>query len=213
VRITEELLEWKSSGSGQENRINGHGDPLRWPHDALYPQKLALTSPTIGGRSVGIVRLRTKGHRVQFSLCVCTGFETKNILQSTEFPTLQQKSRQCNYWTVWLLIWHTSRYPLISTSYAHASCHVYVFIYRGSPHSYEVTFLEFAKQNFVMWITISLRRNVIIGCYVPKWLKNVYCLISVYESIKHRVLIKPINQLNSALPTDLNNHFVSNLHI
>ena len=26
----------------------------------LYPQKLALTSPTSGGRSVGIVRLRTK---------------------------------------------------------------------------------------------------------------------------------------------------------
>jgi hypothetical protein len=26
----------------------------------LYPQKLALTSPTSGGRSVGIVRSRTK---------------------------------------------------------------------------------------------------------------------------------------------------------
>jgi hypothetical protein len=25
VRITEELLEWKSSSSGQENRINGRG--------------------------------------------------------------------------------------------------------------------------------------------------------------------------------------------
>jgi hypothetical protein len=29
-----------------------------------YPQKLALTSPTSGGRSVGIGRLRTKGHGV-----------------------------------------------------------------------------------------------------------------------------------------------------
>jgi hypothetical protein len=28
--------------------------------NTLYPQKLALTSPTSGGRSVGIVRLRTK---------------------------------------------------------------------------------------------------------------------------------------------------------
>jgi hypothetical protein len=27
---------------------------------SLYPQKLALTSPTSGGRSVGIVRSRTK---------------------------------------------------------------------------------------------------------------------------------------------------------
>jgi hypothetical protein len=51
VRIIEELLEWKSSGSGQGNRINGGGDPLRWPRDTLYPKKLALTSPTSGGRS------------------------------------------------------------------------------------------------------------------------------------------------------------------
>jgi len=32
----------------------------------LYPQKLALTSPTGGGRSVGIVRARTKA--TEFSL-------------------------------------------------------------------------------------------------------------------------------------------------
>jgi hypothetical protein len=64
VRIIEELLEWKSSDSGQENRINGRGDPLGWPRDTLYPQKLALTSPTSGGRWAGIVRLRTKGHGV-----------------------------------------------------------------------------------------------------------------------------------------------------
>jgi len=32
----------------------------------LYPQKLALTSPTGGGRSVGIVRMRTKA--TEFSL-------------------------------------------------------------------------------------------------------------------------------------------------
>ena len=33
----------------------------------LYPQKLALTSPTGGGRSVGIVRSRTKA--TEFSFC------------------------------------------------------------------------------------------------------------------------------------------------
>jgi len=32
----------------------------------LYPQKLALTSPTGGGRSVGMVRSRTKA--MEFSL-------------------------------------------------------------------------------------------------------------------------------------------------
>jgi hypothetical protein len=35
-------------------------DLSRWPRGTLYPQKLALNSSTSGGRSVGIVRLRTK---------------------------------------------------------------------------------------------------------------------------------------------------------
>jgi hypothetical protein len=34
--------------------------PVFWPRDTLYPLKLALTSPTSGGRSVSIVRLRTQ---------------------------------------------------------------------------------------------------------------------------------------------------------
>jgi hypothetical protein len=50
VSTTEELLEWKSSGSGSRKpRLTAVG--IRCP---------ALTSPTSGGRSVGIVRLRTK---------------------------------------------------------------------------------------------------------------------------------------------------------
>jgi hypothetical protein len=61
VSTTEGLLGRNSSGSGLENREDGHGDPLRWPRDTLYPQKSALTSPTSGDRSVGIVRLRAKG--------------------------------------------------------------------------------------------------------------------------------------------------------
>jgi hypothetical protein len=60
VSTIEELLGRNSSGSGLENREYGHGDPLRWPRDTFYPQKLAQTSPTSGGRSVGTVRLRTK---------------------------------------------------------------------------------------------------------------------------------------------------------
>jgi len=45
----------------------------------LYPQKLALTSPTGGGRSVGIVRVRTKATEfnlyiyiyIYIYICVC----------------------------------------------------------------------------------------------------------------------------------------------
>jgi hypothetical protein len=46
---TEELCGRKSSGSGLE--IWEYG----WPHGTLYPQMLALTSPTSGGHSVGII--------------------------------------------------------------------------------------------------------------------------------------------------------------
>jgi len=35
-----------------------------------YPQKLALTSPTGGGRSVGIVRVRTKATEFSFRRCI-----------------------------------------------------------------------------------------------------------------------------------------------
>ena len=36
----------------------------------LYPQKLALTSPTGGGRSVGIIRSRAKATEFSFSFCI-----------------------------------------------------------------------------------------------------------------------------------------------
>jgi hypothetical protein len=60
VSTTEELLERKSSCSGLESREYGRTEPWRWPRGTLHPQKLALTSPTSGGRSAGIVRSRTQ---------------------------------------------------------------------------------------------------------------------------------------------------------
>jgi hypothetical protein len=69
MSIIEELLERKSSGSGLGNR--DYGCRIRRADYAtlLYPQKLALTSPTNGGRSVGIVRSRT--HATEFGLFCC----------------------------------------------------------------------------------------------------------------------------------------------
>jgi hypothetical protein len=66
VSTIEELLGRNSSGSGLENREYGRGNPLRWTHNTLYQQKLAVTSPTSGGRSVGIVHLRTKATEYVF---------------------------------------------------------------------------------------------------------------------------------------------------
>jgi hypothetical protein len=54
VSTIEELIERKSSGSGLENRHYGSRDPSRWQRGTLYPQKLALTPPKNGGRSVCI---------------------------------------------------------------------------------------------------------------------------------------------------------------
>jgi hypothetical protein len=56
VSTTEELLGRNSSGSGLESREYGRREPSRLPRGTLYPQKLALTSPRSGGRSIGIVR-------------------------------------------------------------------------------------------------------------------------------------------------------------
>jgi hypothetical protein len=60
VSTLEELLERKSSGFGLEIREYGRRDLSRWPCGTLYPQKLELTSPTSGGRSVIIVLSRTQ---------------------------------------------------------------------------------------------------------------------------------------------------------
>jgi hypothetical protein len=68
VSTTEELLGIKSSSCGLENREYGRRDLLRRPRDNLYPQKLALTWSTSGGRSVGIVRSRTQ--TMDFVVCL-----------------------------------------------------------------------------------------------------------------------------------------------
>ena len=60
-------LNEKSNGSSsRKQRLTAVGTRCSDHVTPLYPQKLALTSPTGGGRSVGIVRVRTKA--TQFSL-------------------------------------------------------------------------------------------------------------------------------------------------
>ena len=58
----------------------------------LYPQKLALTSPTGGGRSVGIVRVRTKAREFSFSL-VGRYFNQFEITQVWQFNEIVFNTR------------------------------------------------------------------------------------------------------------------------
>jgi hypothetical protein len=64
VSRSEKLVGRKSSGSGPESREYSRRDPPRWPRDTVYHQKLALSSPTSGGRLVGYSSLSESGHGV-----------------------------------------------------------------------------------------------------------------------------------------------------
>jgi hypothetical protein len=77
--------------SGLENRAYGHrGSAALIMRHPSNPQKLALTSPTSGGRSVGIVRSRTK----------TTGLVSK-------LTTIL-----CSSWCLWLFVCVLSAYTM-----------------------------------------------------------------------------------------------------
>jgi hypothetical protein len=59
-------MGWLCSSADLEKRENVRGDLLRWPRDSLCPQRFALLLPTSGGRSVGIVRSRTKAREFAY---------------------------------------------------------------------------------------------------------------------------------------------------
>jgi hypothetical protein len=63
---------------------------LRLPRNTLYPQKLALTSPTSGGCTVDIVRLGVQFEEVRFGISLLCDSESDaeqnaSILNSWEF--------------------------------------------------------------------------------------------------------------------------------
>jgi hypothetical protein len=81
VCTTEKLLG-KGRGSGRENREYGRGGSSALTTRHLYPQKLALTLPISGGRSVGIVRSRTNTTELLWK-----ARKTQKILMDYRFPS------------------------------------------------------------------------------------------------------------------------------
>jgi hypothetical protein len=64
VRQIEEILELKVAVPVKKTELTTGGICCADHATPSIRKKLALTSPTSGGRSVGIVRLRTEGHGV-----------------------------------------------------------------------------------------------------------------------------------------------------
>jgi hypothetical protein len=67
VITTESYLKKEVAAPVKKTEINGRGNPLRWPRNTLYPQSRHYFTDS-GGRSVGIVRLRTKATEFSFFL-------------------------------------------------------------------------------------------------------------------------------------------------
>jgi hypothetical protein len=80
---------------GLEDREYSRGDRFHWAHNTLYPQKLALTSPTSDGRSVGIVRSRAKATEFILLRTIFLKYERveiKSLYVSMKLPVLDDVS-------------------------------------------------------------------------------------------------------------------------
>jgi hypothetical protein len=76
--------------TGLESREYGRRDPSCWPRGTLYPQKVALTSPTSGGRSDDIVLSWTQATESSLVLLMfqwCDAYSKINgVLQEFRWP-------------------------------------------------------------------------------------------------------------------------------
>jgi hypothetical protein len=86
-------------------------DLSRWPRGTLYPQKLAITSLTSGGRSVGIVRLRTQTKEFVFFFHLWLHFTDHYHTKTSD----QSHSLHCSAWQCF----PTADIPLLPGSCPH----------------------------------------------------------------------------------------------
>jgi hypothetical protein len=107
VSTFEKLLGRKSSGFGIERRKYGYRISSRWPRGTLYPQELALTSPTSDGCSIGIVRIRALGFTQPLTEMSTGNIKKKMFLGSKVRPVraadnlVSRLCRQCGILNIW----------------------------------------------------------------------------------------------------------------
>jgi hypothetical protein len=80
------------------------GYPPRWPRDTLLSANICIKiSPTCGGRSVGIFRLRNNGHGVCLFVCfvvvICPS--VGHFLVSSYNKSMHLTEIDCNWLSVW----------------------------------------------------------------------------------------------------------------
>jgi hypothetical protein len=78
----------------------GCGNPLRWPCDTLYPQKLVLASLTSGGLSVGIVCLRTEATELHYYPNDDGSALFRNV-GDLDATTSCPRTQYCSWWQPW----------------------------------------------------------------------------------------------------------------
>jgi hypothetical protein len=74
-------------------RYPGSGNSLRWPRNILYRRRLALTSLTSGGRSVGIIHLRTRATEFLVTLFPCQKLPSFTFWRTRSHMDRQSESR------------------------------------------------------------------------------------------------------------------------
>jgi hypothetical protein len=131
------------------------GDSLRWSRGTLYPLKLALTSPTSGGRPVGIVRAR--GLKPRSFFCVKYGNDTARLQLWDCLPgmvtSLKETALLVNAYVHWMVV-HLIAVWKLRTTISSA-----IFKHLGYHHTPQIFYNLMMELYTNYWIPTVVRKS------------------------------------------------------